>query len=116
MWPDGGEPVDPGREVAVNVSRARKLVGRDRIERTEAGYRLAVDWLDLDRLDELATEARRRQGRGDHVATRTLASAGLELVTGAVLADEPETPWLTAERISVDQTVAELRTLAAASS
>jgi DNA-binding SARP family transcriptional activator len=60
LWPDGTAPREPEREVAVNLSRARSVLGRDRIVRSDAGYRLVFDWLDLDVLDELADEARRR--------------------------------------------------------
>ena len=113
LWPDGDEPPQPERELSVNISRARRLVGRERIERSDAGYRLDLDWLDLDRLDDLLVEGRRRAALGDHVATRNLASAGLALVTGPLLADEPDAAWLIPDRVAVDRTVAELRGLAA---
>ncbi len=112
MWPDAPPP-QPERELAVNVSRARKVIGRDRIERSDAGYRLAVDWLDLDVVDQLVAEARRRSSAGDPVAARTAAAGALALVRGPLLADEPDADWLGPDRLGLDRTVAELRDLAA---
>ena len=53
LWSDD-PPNQPERELAVNVSRARQLVGAERIDRDDAGYRLAVDWLDLVAVEEMS--------------------------------------------------------------
>ena len=47
VWPDG-LPTHPGDQLAVLVSRLRSALGSDVVVRTEAGYALAVGWLDLD--------------------------------------------------------------------
>ena len=62
LW--GDEP--PPRatdQVSVLVSRLRSVLGTERIHRTDAGYALAVDWLDLDALHEYAIEADNRRPR-----------------------------------------------------
>ena len=113
LWPDDARPREPEREVAVNLSRARSVLGRDRIVRSDAGYHLLTDWLDLDVLDELADEARRRLSVGDHAAARTAAAAGLALARGPLLADEGDAPWVEIDRAVAQRTTAMLRQVAA---
>lgn len=94
LWPGPDLPAQPERDVAVNLSRVRGLLGADRVERTDAGYRLVLDWLDLDVFDALAAEARRRLAAGDHAAAHTAAAGAIALVRGPLLADEADAPWL----------------------
>src|SRR4051794_15262106 len=53
LWPDAS-PSRPADQLGVLVSRLRSVLGGERITRTDEGYTLVADWLDLDELDELA--------------------------------------------------------------
>lgn len=114
IW--GDDP--PGRaaeQVAVLASRLRAVVGADRVERTDAGYALHADWTDLAALEEYAAEATRRLEDGAPGAARAAAAAGLALLRGPLLADEPDPWWAQPHRARVEATVARLaRTGAAA--
>src|SRR4051794_37338830 len=58
LWPDEEEaPQRPEEQVAVLVSRLRATLGAERLVRTDAGYRLVTEWLDLDALEELVGAA-----------------------------------------------------------
>ncbi|MGH9150291.1 MAG: AfsR/SARP family transcriptional regulator, partial [Acidimicrobiales bacterium] len=45
-------PAQPAEQVGVLVSRLRRVLGASRLPRTDAGYALRADWLDVD---EVAT-------------------------------------------------------------
>jgi len=91
------------------VSRLRAVVGADRVRRSDAGYSLAVDWLDVDALREYAVEAERRLVTGAVGAARAAASAGLSLVRGPLLSDEPDAWWIDEERSDLEHLVTRLR-------
>jgi DNA-binding SARP family transcriptional activator len=112
LWGDS-PPTNPVREVAVHASRMRQLVGQERIVREGAGYRLLVDWLDVEALMALTTEASDRLARGEPVAARAAADAGLALVRGELLADEGDAEWAAADRAAVERSVAALRRIGA---
>jgi DNA-binding SARP family transcriptional activator len=110
LWPDEeAGPSRPDEQVAVLVSRLRSVLGTDRLVRTDAGYTLLYDWLDVAALDELAAEARRRLAAGNHVLARAAADAALALVRGPLAADEPETAWVSSARAGAEQLIAEIR-------
>jgi hypothetical protein len=50
-------PARPDDQLAVLVSRLRSVVGRDRIEHHDGGYRLGCDWLDAAELALARTPA-----------------------------------------------------------
>jgi DNA-binding SARP family transcriptional activator len=50
VWAEGELPAKPAEQIGVLVSRLRRVVGQDRVVRTDAGYALLADWLDLDDL------------------------------------------------------------------
>jgi DNA-binding SARP family transcriptional activator len=108
LWVDGA-PARPSDQISVLVSRLRAVLGAGRIERTDAGYRLAVDWLDLDALADYATEAEHRLERGALAAARSAAAAGLSLVRGPLLADERDPWWASAESAAAGQWLRRLR-------
>jgi DNA-binding SARP family transcriptional activator len=56
LWADE-QPSRPAEQVGVLVSRLRGVLGAERITRTDAGYALAVDWLDANELRNLAAVA-----------------------------------------------------------
>jgi DNA-binding SARP family transcriptional activator len=113
LWGDE-PPARPNDQVSVLVSRLRAITGADRVRRTDAGYTLAVDWLDLDALEDYALEAERRLEAGAVGAARAAATAGLSLVRGPLLADEPDSCWADAERSVADRLVARLQQTASA--
>ncbi len=114
LWGDQ-PPARPGREVAVNASRARAVVGAEAVERTDGGYRARLAWSDLLALSELEREAARRHDAGDHVAARTTATAGLALVRGELLGDEVDPWWAEAEIEATARRIASLRRISARS-
>ncbi len=112
VWPDR-RPARPDRDLHVLVSRARSLLGVDRVIRRDGGYALVADWWDLTELAGLAREAGRRAETGDAVGARTTAEAALALVRGALLADEPDAEWAAQPRSAAETSIADLRRIAA---
>ena len=115
LWGDQ-PPLRPADQVSVLVSRLRSVLGNDRLPRSDAGYLLLVDWLDLDALADYAEEADRRLASGAVAAARSAASAGLSLVRGPFLADEADPWWASAERSAVELIVSGLHHTAATAS
>ncbi|MGA9311232.1 MAG: BTAD domain-containing putative transcriptional regulator, partial [Pseudonocardiaceae bacterium] len=113
LWGDD-PPARPADQISVLVSRLRGVLGSDRVRRNDAGYSLAVDWLDLDALREYVEQADRRLAAAAVGAARTAAAAGLALVRGPLLADEPDAQWADAERSAADLLVLRLHHTAAA--
>ncbi len=74
LWGDA-LPANPERDHSVQVSRVRALLGADRVTRNDAGYALAVDWLDVAVLEELAADARRRLSAGHPVVASAISSS-----------------------------------------
>ncbi len=107
-------PDDPARDLSVLVSRARALVGTDRVVRGDGGYALVADWYDRDEIAALHKEAVRRQALGDVAGSRAAAEAALGLVRGELLSDEPFADWLAPARIGAAALVADTRAVAAA--
>ena len=112
VWPVR-RPTQPDRDLHVLVSRARSVMGQDRVVRRDAGYALLADWWDLAELGILAREAARRADAGDTVGARTAAEAALALVRGPLLADEPDAEWAAEARLAANAAVAEVRRVAA---
>jgi DNA-binding SARP family transcriptional activator len=112
LWPDEGAPARPVDQVGVLVSRLRKVLGPDRLVRTEAGWWLAVDWLDVAELEARATEALERLDAGQHASARTAARAALDLARGPLLPDD-EGPWVEGERARCERLVGRVRLAAA---
>ena len=111
LWADD-RPLRPSDQIGVLVSRLRKAVGADRLVRSEAGFALRVDWLDVDELRGLVEEASAALRDGRLAAARAAVGAALALARGEVLPDD-EGEWLEAERAGVAATVARVRGLAA---
>ena len=112
LWGDL-PPARPAEQISVLASRLRGVVGADRVLRNDAGYTLIVDWLDLDALREYLVEADRRLLSGATVAAGSAASAGLSLIRGPLLADEPDAWWADSERAAADMVVSRLRHIVA---
>ncbi|HVM52699.1 MAG TPA: BTAD domain-containing putative transcriptional regulator [Acidimicrobiales bacterium] len=115
LWGDD-PPAKPVDQLGVLVSRLRPVLGADRITRTDAGWSLAADWLDVAELEMRVEEAAARLRAGRPTAALAAARAALALVRGELLADEPDAPWADAERAATTRTVARARVLAAEAS
>ena len=59
------------------------MLGRDRIEHRDGGYRLRYDWLDAAELAALIDEVNRRRGAGDVLGAAASARVALSLLRGA---------------------------------
>lgn len=110
VWGDD-QPSHPADQVGVLVSRLRGVLGAERITRSDAGYALAVDWLDIDELDALVDAAAEALADGRFGAARAAAGSGLALVRGPLLPDE-DGAWVETERAAVGATVTRVRRLA----
>ena len=112
LWGDGG-PARPNDQVAVLVSRLRRVLGSDRIVRSEAGFALVGAWLDLDELQALVAEAAAALEDGRVASARAAADAALSLVRGPVLPDD-DGSWVEADRAKAGAVATRARGLAAA--
>lgn len=113
LWGDA-PPARPADQVAVLASRVRRLLGRDRVERTDVGYRLRADWTDLTELDAVVHEAERRLGAGETGAAASAARAALALLRGPVPEVRAEADWAAAEWAAAARLVQHARRVAAA--
>jgi DNA-binding SARP family transcriptional activator len=112
LWGDAA-PARPLDQVGVLVSRLRPVLGAERLRRTDAGWSLDVDWLDVAELETRIDEAAVRMDAGSHAAALAAARAALALVRGELLADESDAPWAEADRAAGARAVARARVLTA---
>ena len=110
LWGDD-QPSRPGEQVGVLVSRLRAVLGAERIRRTDAGYVLVADWIDVDELASLATAASRALNERRIGAARAAADAALAIARGPLLGDE-DGLWIDSERAAVSATVTAVRRVA----
>ncbi|MDQ6721069.1 MAG: AAA family ATPase, partial [Candidatus Dormibacteraeota bacterium] len=108
LWPDA-PPARPSQQISVLVSRLRSVIGTERLPRSDAGYQLLADWIDLDVANHLASAAARRLAAQNYASARLAADAALALMRGELLADEPDSPWADEERAAVVKLGVEVR-------
>lgn len=113
LWGDA-QPARPPDQVAVLISRLRRVIGRERVQHVDAGYRLAYDWLDADELTGLAAEIEDRQRSGNLAGAAAAARVALSLVRGEVSRSTGADPWVEGLVGELDRLVARGRRLAAA--
>jgi DNA-binding SARP family transcriptional activator/tetratricopeptide (TPR) repeat protein len=106
------QPNSPADQIAVLVSRLRAVLGRERLEHTDAGYRLRYDWLDADELASLVAAVDRRLRDGNVGGAAAAARVSVSLIRGDLPAESD--PWAEARRAELDRLVARTRRLAAA--
>lgn len=111
LWGDD-LPARPADQVGVLVSRLRGVLGRERLVRSDAGFSLAIDWLDVDELADRVEEASAALRESRFAAARAAATASLALVRGPLLPDD-DGMWLQGERARTDVLVARARGVAA---
>ena len=107
LWPHE-QPTDRPGQVAVIMSRLRRVLGPQRITHGDSGYALEVDWLDLTAAAELLAEAERRFAAGNPAAALAAAVSARELLAQPPLDDEV---WLEHERRAVGRLAARSRQL-----
>lgn len=112
VWSDD-LPADPARDLSVLASRARAVLGNERVLRRDGGYALIADWCDRDEVIALTREAARRHGEGDLSGARVAAEAAVALGMAPLLSDEPDAEWARGPRQETSVVVAEARGIAA---
>lgn len=111
LWGDD-LPSKPADQVGVLVSRLRGALGPDRIVRSDAGYALRPDWLDLVELEARSAEASDQLHAGAVVDARLLATMALDVARGPLLPEE-DGPWIDGPRASVGRLVSSAALVAA---
>jgi DNA-binding SARP family transcriptional activator/tetratricopeptide (TPR) repeat protein len=100
-------PPDADRGIAVLVSRARAVLGRDRIVRSSSGYRMALDdGLSIDVTDAKTAHDRAARALAEHdgaLAVKCAARAVSILSVGAPLSGEADTDWALDLRYRTDR-------------
>ena len=81
LWGDA-PPARPEDQLAVLMSRLRSVLGRDRIEHRDQGYRLHRDWLDAAELAALTREVEARREAGHLMGAVAAARVALSLIRG----------------------------------
>ena len=112
LWP-ARPPARPSQQISVLMSRLRSVLGAERLPRSDAGYQLLADWIDLDVANHLATAAARRLAQQNYASARLAAEAAMALMRGELLADEPDSPWADEERAAVSKLGVDVRRTAA---
>jgi YVTN family beta-propeller protein len=97
-------PASAGHTLDDYVSRLRKAIGPDRIERRPPGYALhaAAEEIDVARFERLAAEGRAQLAAGEARAAATLRRA-LELWRGPALADVLYEPFASVEAARLEE-------------
>ncbi len=108
LWGDAA-PERPADQVAVLVSRLRAVVGRERIEHGDGGYRLHYDWLDVDELESLAQEAARRLDDGNPSGAAAAARVALSLARLSPGDSGLGGSWVASKVLELDRTLARAR-------
>ncbi|PZS32020.1 MAG: hypothetical protein DLM58_10510, partial [Pseudonocardiales bacterium] len=93
LWGDA-QPAKPADQLSVLISRLRGVLGRDRLEHGDGGYRLRYDWLDADELAGLVQEIERRQRAGNLVGAAAASRVALSLIRGEVPAEQIDDAWV----------------------
>ena len=108
LWPDDA-PAKPFDQVAVLTSRLRSVIGRDRIDRGDAGYRLTYDWLDVDELASLMTETATRLASGNATGAAAAARISLSLLGNRSITADVGGGWAEAQLADLDRLLTRCR-------
>jgi DNA-binding SARP family transcriptional activator len=112
LWPDGS-PSMPANQLAVLVSRLRAALGRERIIRSDGGYRLVYDWLDLDELAAVTAETAQRLSGGNYPGASAAARVVASLLREVGSAPEATGAWARSQLATLERDVARSRRTAA---
>ena len=105
-------PSQPYDQLSVLVSRLRSVLGAGRLVRTEAGYALLADWVDVVELEARAGEIEERLRSGEVGSALAAGQDALAIIRGPLLPEE-DADWVDEVRPVVDRLVARARLLAA---
>ncbi len=114
LWGDV-PPANPADQVAVLVSRLRGVLGRERIEHVEPGYRLHFDWLDAAELETITAELERRRDSGNTSGAASAARLALSLLRSELTEQDDDPAWVLEEVADLRARIRRARRLAAAS-
>lgn len=106
-------PARPTDQVSVLVSRLRGVLGRDRIEHGDAGYRLHYDWLDVDEVEALTVETERRQAEGNPSGAAAASRVCLALLRATAHTPDGASDWAVARVVDLERLVSRARRVAA---
>ncbi|MGY2873717.1 DNA-binding SARP family transcriptional activator/tetratricopeptide (TPR) repeat protein [Marmoricola sp. URHA0025 HA25] len=112
LW-GASPPSRPTDQVAVLASRLRRELGREAITHGDDGYRLVYDWLDLDELATVVSEAERRHREGNVAGAVTASRIALALVRGPLPEPDTDAEWLLAAHGAAQRLVRRARNVAA---
>ena len=110
VWGDN-PPARPVDQVGVLVSRLRGVLGADRVVRSDAGYSLHAEWLDIDELGARVREAADALAADRVAAARAAADAAMALARGPVLPEE-DGDWVDIERAAAEALASAARRIA----
>jgi DNA-binding SARP family transcriptional activator/tetratricopeptide (TPR) repeat protein len=108
LWVDA-PPRHTSDQVAVLVSRLRGIIGRERIEHVDGGYRLRYDWMDVDEVESLIPEIERRQAEGDPSRAAAAARVALSLIRTGTMPADASGLWAATEVASLERLIARCR-------
>jgi DNA-binding SARP family transcriptional activator/tetratricopeptide (TPR) repeat protein len=108
LWPDD-PPAKPFDQVAVLTSRLRSVIGRDRIDRGDAGYRLTYDWLDVDELASLMSETDTRLASGNVAGAAAAARISLSLLGNRSITADVGGGWAETRLADLDRLLTRCR-------
>ena len=114
LWGEA-PPANPAEQVSVLVSRLRGVVGRERIEHVENGYRLVYDWLDAAELETITAEIERRRDAGNTSGAASAARLALSLLRSELVEEDDDPAWVLEEVADLRARIRRARRLAAAS-
>lgn len=112
VW-GASSPSRPADQVAVLVSRLRRVLGREAIEYGDNGYRLVYGSLDLDELAEVTAEAERRLEGGNLNGAVAASRVALALIRGPVPDPQTDLDWVRSDDQSARRVVQRARKVAA---
>ena len=112
LWPDAA-PTDPANALQARVSAVRKVVGRDLVRSTAAGYVLTIEAEDVDacRFERLVDAGRRALDGGDSSVAAERLDEAIQLWAGDVaLVDVPARRHVSSWRPNGSKTCSRMRT------
>jgi DNA-binding SARP family transcriptional activator/tetratricopeptide (TPR) repeat protein len=111
LWADA-PPQHTSDQVAVLVSRLRTVIGRERIEHVDGGYRLHYDWMDVNEVESLMQEMDRRQAEGDPARSAAAARVAISLIRTGTVPMDPCGLWAATEVGALERLIARCRHIA----
>ena len=112
LWGDSA-PARPADQLAVLVSRLRGVLGRDRIQHGDAGYRLHYDWMDVDEVEALTGEAERRLAVANSTGAAAAGRVCLALLRRTPTCPDGSGEWAATQVAALERLVSRARRVCA---